>query len=124
MSKTRKLTSAISIIIALVVIVLVIAFLKLFWLIFWKKRFSKKDLGGKIIERYHYFHLMSKYLKKGLPTKAMEVVYKVSFSHEDITADDLKTFIKAGNKGLALISARLPIHKKLLFKLISFKVRS
>ena len=110
--------------IALVVIVLVIAFLKLFWLIFWKIRFSKKDLGGKIIERYHYFNLMSKYLKKGLPTKAMEVVYKVSFSHEDITADDLKTFIKAGNKGLALVSARLPIHKKLLFKLISFKVRS
>ncbi|MBR4948433.1 MAG: transglutaminase domain-containing protein [Clostridiales bacterium] len=110
--------------IALVVIVLVIAFLKLFWLIFWKIRFSKKDLGGKIIERYHYFNLMSKYLKKGLPTKAMEVVYKVSFSHEDITADDLKTFVKAGNKGLALVSARLPIHKKLLFKLISFKVRS
>ncbi|MBR4430910.1 MAG: transglutaminase domain-containing protein, partial [Clostridiales bacterium] len=110
--------------IALVVIVLVIAFLKLVWLIFWKIRFSKKDLGGKIIERYHYFNLMSKYLKKGLPTKAMEVVYKVSFSHEDITADDLKTFIKAGNKGLALVSARLPIHKKLLFKLISFKVRS
>ena len=110
--------------IALVVIVLVIAFLKLVWLIFWKIRFSKKDLGEKIIERYHYFNLMSKYLKKGLPTKAMEVVYKVSFSHEDITADDLKTFIKAGNKGLALVSARLPIHKKLLFKLISFKVRS
>ena len=110
--------------IALVVIVLVIAFLKLVWLIFWKIRFSKKDLGEKIIERYHYFNLMSKYLKKGLPTKAMEVVYKVSFSHEDITADDLKTFVKAGNKGLALVSARLPIHKKLLFKLISFKVRS
>ena len=110
--------------IALVVIVLVIAFLKLVWLIFWKIRFSKKDLGEKIIERYHYFNLMSKYLKKGLPTKAMEVVYKVSFSHEDITADDLKTFIKAGNKSLALVSARLPIHKKLLFKLIPFKVRS
>ena len=109
---------------ALVVIVLVTAFSKLVWLIFWKIRFAKKDPGDKIIERYHFFNLMSKFLKKGLPTRAMEVVYKVTFSHEEITDDDLKKFIRAGNKGLALVSARLPIHKKILFKLISFKVRS
>ena len=109
---------------ALVVIVLVTAFSKLVWLIFWKIRFAKKDPGDKILERYHFFNLMSKFLKKGLPTRAMEVVYKVTFSHEEITDDDLKKFIRAGNKGLALVSARLPIHKKILFKLISFKVRS
>ncbi len=109
---------------ALVVIVLVTIFSKLVWLIFWKIRFAKKDPGDKILERYHFFNLMSKFLKKGLPTRAMEVVYKVTFSHEEITDDDLKKFIRAGNKGLALVSARLPIHKKLLFKLISFKVRS
>ena len=109
---------------ALLVIVLAIAFLKLLWFIFWRIRFSKKDMSGKILERYHYYSLMSKYLRKGLPKKAMEVVYKIVFSHEEITSDDLKTFIKAGNKGLALVSARLPIHKKLLFRLISFKVRS
>jgi len=110
--------------IALLVIVLAIAFLKLLWFIYWRIRFSKKDMSGKILERYHYYSLMSKYLQKGLPKKAMEVVYKIAFSHEEITSDDLKTFIKAGNKGLALVSARLPIHKKILFKLISFKVRS
>ena len=81
-------------------------------------------MSGKILERYHYYSLMSKYLRKGLPKKAMEVVYKVTFSHEEITEDDLKKFIRAGNKGLALVSARLPIHKKILFKLISFRVRS
>ena len=110
--------------IALLVIVLAIAFLKLLWFIYWRIRFSKKDMSGKILERYHFFNLMSKFLKKGLPTRAMEVVYKVTFSHEEITDDDLKKFIRAGNKGLALVSARLPIHKKILFKLISFKVRS
>ncbi|MBR2993244.1 MAG: transglutaminase domain-containing protein [Clostridiales bacterium] len=109
---------------ALLVIVLATAFSKLVWWIFWKIRFAKKDPGDKILERYHFFNLMSKYLKKGLPTRAMEVVYKVTFSHEEITDDDLKKFIRAGNKGLALVSARLPIHKKILFKLISFKVRS
>lgn len=108
----------------LLIIVLVTAFLKLVWWAYWKIRFSKKDMGSKILEHYYYYNLMSKYLMKGLPGKSMEVVYKVTFSHEDITADDLKTFIKASNKGLALVSARLPIHKKLLFRLISFKVRS
>ncbi|MBR3142815.1 MAG: transglutaminase family protein [Clostridiales bacterium] len=110
--------------IALLVIVLAIAFLKLLWFIYWRIRFSKKDMSGKILERYHYYSLMSKYLRKCLPKKAMEVVYKIAFSHEEITSDDLKKFIRAGNKGLALVSARLPIHKKILFKLISFKVRS
>lgn len=109
---------------ALLIIILATAFLKFVWWVFWNIRFAKKDMGKKILERYYFCDLMCKFLMKGLPRRSLEVVYKVTFSHEDITEDDLKTFVRASNKGLALVSARLPIHKKLLFRLISFKIRS
>lgn len=111
------------VVLEIILVLLAFCVIKGIYTSFWIVKFKTGSMGDRIIAYYRYYKFVNGLLRKRLPVRAVEVVEKVAYSHEEITKDDLATFVKACKKSTNMLVRRLPVYKRLLFSFVLIKAR-
>ena len=118
----NKALAVCQVLLEIILVMLAFCIIKGIYTAFWFVRFGQENNGDKVIAYYHYFKFTNRFLGKRLPSKAIEIVEKVAYSHEEITKEDVRKLIKFCSKSTSMLSGKLPFYKKLLFSFLVIKL--